>query len=70
MTWEELHAQLGESGAVGGGDVLADLGVQVSTDSLCPEDQVVSSCHSGPRSQCPEDQVVSSCHSGPRRRVG
>lgn len=35
-----------ESGAVGGGDVLADLGVQVS---LCPEDQVVSSCHSGPR---------------------
>ena len=38
-----------EPGAVGGGDVLADLGVQVSTDSLCPEDQVVRSCHSGPR---------------------
>lgn len=28
--------------------MLADLGVQVSTDGLGPEDQVVSSCHSGP----------------------
>lgn len=38
-----------ESGAVGGGDVLADLGVQVSTNGLGPEDQ-----ESAPATAAPE----------------